>query len=206
LKTPRLGRAEEDVLEALRGGPRTVAEIARALGVTANAVRVHVHTLTTGGLVREGALRPSGRRPSHTYALTAAAESLSGRAYVPLADQLLHAVEARVSPARRRALLRDAGRRLAGGPAEGTLAARVRAAGGRLEDLGTTVTVHRRDEGAEGFVIEGVACPLTALVRAHPEVCLAVEAFVAEVTCAAAHEVCDRAADTPRCRIEVKPA
>ena len=203
LKSPRLGRARQNVLEFLQRGPRTIAEVAGALGVTRNAVRVHVHELTAQGLVREGPLRPSGRRPAHTYALTAAAESLSGRAYVPLADQLLHAAEAAVPEPERQELLRAAGRGLAGGPAAGGLAAKVRAAARRLEDLGGTAKVHAPKK-AGPFVIEGASCPLTALVRKHPEVCLAVEALVAELTQAAAREVCDRAEDVPRCRIQVK--
>jgi predicted ArsR family transcriptional regulator len=196
------GPARERVLEALRQGPRAVDEVARELGVTRNAVRVHLHALVRDGLALATGLRPGRRRPFRTYALTASAEALSGRAYVPLADQLLRAAEAAVPRARRRALLRSAGRGLAGSSARGPISARVRVAAHRLEELGATTRVEKA--GGSRFVIQGSSCPLTAVVRAHPEVCLAVEAFVSEVTRCAARETCDRSGDVPRCRIEVE--
>src|SRR5688572_25132024 len=116
-----MGRAKEDVLERLRQGPQTIAEIARALGVTRNAVRAHMHQLVDRGLVQDAGPRPSARRPSRTYIRTPAAEALSGRAYVPLADQLLTAAEAAVPLEQRQDLLRAAGRGLAGAPVVGPL-------------------------------------------------------------------------------------
>lgn len=202
VKPSGLGRAKEDVLERLRQGPQTIAEVARALGVTRNAVRAHVHDLVARGLVQDAGPRPSARRPSRTYSRTPAADALSGRAYVPLADQLLSAAEAAVPLAERQHLLRAAGRGLAGASIGGPLGRRVRVAAGRLEELGAVAKIHRRTGGS--FLIEGASCPLTALVRAHPEVCLAVEAFVSQLTRTAAREVCDRTTDFPRCRIDVK--
>jgi predicted ArsR family transcriptional regulator len=199
----RIGPAAARVLDALRKGPQTVADIAGPLGVTRNAVRAALSSLVRDGLVREHGLVPGRRRPFRTYARTDAAEVLSGRAYVPLADHLLRAAKAAVPTAQRHELLRAAGRSLAGKAAPGDLPARVRAAARRLEDLGAITTVRRGRDG-EPFVIQGMSCPLTAVVRVHPEVCLAVEAFVAGVTRRPAREVCDRTTDTPRCRIEIE--
>src|SRR5215218_2055443 len=63
--TPK-GRMRE-VFDVLRRAPATVNEIADQLGLTHNAVRVHLRALEHEGLVRAGGRRHSGTRPAVVY-------------------------------------------------------------------------------------------------------------------------------------------
>jgi hypothetical protein len=79
------------------------------------------------------------------------------------------------------ALLREAGRKLAGelssGRATGTQRARVIAASQFLNDqLGAVTHV----EANRGYIIRGEGCPLSVLTGKHPAVCRAMESLVKE--------------------------
>ena len=69
----------------LRRGPRAVDELARALGLTDNAVRAHLATLERDGMVRQaGSPRPTGaRKPATLYELQPDTETLLSRADPP---------------------------------------------------------------------------------------------------------------------------
>ena len=101
------------------------------------------------------------------------------------------------------ALLREAGRKLAGerssGRAAGTLRSRVIAASQFLnEQLGAVTHV----EANGGYIIRGEGCPLSALTGKHPSVCRAMESLVKEFVGASVHECCERA-QRPRCCFEI---
>ena len=52
-------------------------------------------------------------------------------------------------------------------------------------------------------MIRGYSCPLTSVVRDHPEACRIAEALLTELTGLPIHEHCDRDESSPRCCFEV---
>lgn len=155
------------------------------------------------GVVRRVGRRPGTTRPSRVFELAPEVEQLLSRAYVPLLTQLVD-VFANGLPARQvDALLRQAGRKLAGelrsGRPSGTLRSRVVATSEILNEQLGAVT-HVEENGR--YIIRGEACPLSALTGKHPAVCRAMESLVKEFVGASVHECCERA-QRPRCCFEI---
>jgi predicted ArsR family transcriptional regulator len=194
------------IIDRLRAADRTVEELATALGVTDNAIRPHLQELERQGLLLRTGERPGARRPSVTYGLAPEAESLFAEGYVPFLDQMLHVLGGRMRLDDLNAVIRTVGRRLATQPADrdAPLGARVQAAAALLKELGGVMEIEKRGNGGNGtYVMQGMNCPFAAIVRSHPEACLAVESLVGEMTGARARERCVRQDEPPRCRIEV---
>lgn len=193
------------VVALLRRGPRTVEELAQAMGLTDNAVRNHLATLERDGLVRaEGARKgPGAGKPAVVYELVPDAATLFSRAYPPVLSTVVDVLFDKLPVDAAEPLLREVGHRLAhgaGGPARGNLDMRVRAAAAVLTELGGDVEIIREDGGQR---IQGSGCPLAAVVREHPAVCMAVETLVGDVAAAPTRSCCEHG-DTPRCRFEVR--
>src|SRR5688500_5855074 len=101
----------------LRRSGRTVEELARALGLTDNGIRAHLAVLERDGIVRQrGSVRrgSGGGKPAYVYELTLEAEDLFPKAYEPTLRRLLDVLSDQLGPEESEALLRSAGRRLAG--------------------------------------------------------------------------------------------
>ena len=191
------------IVSLLQRGPLTVDEIASKLELSASGVRAQITGMERDGVVRSVGRRPGTTRPSRIFELTPEVEQLLSRAYIPLLTHLVD-VFAEGLPARQvDALLREAGRKLAGelssGRPAGTLRSRVTAASQFLnEQLGAVTHV----EANGRYIIRGEGCPLSALTGKHPSVCRAMESFVKEFVGASVHECCERA-QRPRCCFEV---
>lgn len=191
------------IVTRLRRGGATVDELAAAVGLSANGVRVHLATLERDGWIRaDGVRRAEGPgKPATLYRLDPEAEPLLSRAYQPLLLALVSALAAAERPARVSALLRAAGARLAeefGGRESGRPAERaVRV----LEALGGAAEV---EEGRKRFVLRGLACPVGQAVAIEPRVCHAVTALLSGVLDAKVEEQCERTGPA-RCRFEVTP-
>jgi predicted ArsR family transcriptional regulator len=84
------------ILELLRRGPKTVDELAVALVLTRTAVRAQLAGLERDGLVEQRGSRRGTSKPSRMYGVTAQAELLFSRAYVPILTQLLHVLAQRL--------------------------------------------------------------------------------------------------------------
>jgi len=195
------------VVTLLRDGALTVEEISRKLSLTPNAVRAQLTAMERDGVVRSGGLRAGTTRPFHLFELTPEVEQLLSRAYVPLLAQLVETFAEALPVNQTHTLLRDAGRGLAeelsaGRRPSGTLRSRVIAASEMMnEHLGALT--HVVENGA--LIIQGNGCPLAALTGKHPAVCLAMEAFVADIVgTRTVRECCDRST-RPRCCFEVRP-
>lgn len=200
------GTTRGGVVALLRRGRRSVEEIARALGLTDNAVRVHLTTLERDGVVIVAGVRRerAAGKPATEYDIAPGADTLFSGAYAPVLAALVAELGAELPPARFDAVLRGAGRRLAlaaGGPVADASAfeGRVRAAAALLADLGGEADLIARDGG---YDIRAYGCPLARAVAARPETCRAVEQLLREVTGATVREHCDRDG-APHCRFAV---
>lgn len=189
------------VVTLLRGGSRTVDDLARELELTDNAIRSHLIGLERDGLVRQGELRRGGSKPSFTYELTEEAERLFPKAYGLLLGGLLGVLAERLSPEELANVLREVGHRVPTGqpPPTGPLRARVERAAGLLGGLGGLADV---EETEQGFAIRGCSCPLAAAVDATPDACLVAESLLSDLIGVPVQQVCDQGPPA-RCRFEV---
>jgi len=200
------GDSRGRITALLRRGIRTVDGLARAVGLTPNAVRQHLATLERDGVVvrranrRDGGPQPRGK-PATLYEIAPSAELSFSHAYAPVLTALLTALPSHIAEPALGNLLRDTGERLAAGApvAHGDLRTRAAAGVAVLESLGGIVELS--GEG-ETVVIKGCSCPLSTAVAARPELCSAVEILLATVTGAHVEEHCDRENGT-RCRFEL---
>lgn len=185
------------IIDQLRTGPRTVEELAGALSLTGNAVRLQLGALERDGLAKVEGRRPSGRKPALVYGLTPRADFLLSRSYVPVLRALLDTLGDRLSPGERTTLLREVGRRLATGllRSSGTRRERLQAAGRAMEMLGGRVSA---ETSGRTTLLVASGCPLGEVVRDHPDVCRVVEAIIHEITGEKVQERCERG-DRPHC-------
>jgi predicted ArsR family transcriptional regulator len=187
----------------LRRDTQTVDDLAAELDLTDNAVRAHLAALEADGIVRRSGVRRDGGvgKPAYAYTLTAEADQLFPKPYAVVLNELLDALDGRISPDEVAGMLRSVGKRIAREyPAgRGDTRARLESAVAALNQLGGLAEAENRD-GAPS--IQGYGCPLAAVVPSHPEVCHLAEAFVSEVAGLPVHECCNRDG-APRCRFEL---
>jgi predicted ArsR family transcriptional regulator len=197
-----VGNTRGKLLALLCSGNRTTGELARELGISANGVRGHVARLEQEGLVEHQVVRRGVGKPAHEYRLTPSGEVSLSRAYLPLLDQLLAALEARWSGAEVEAVLRSAGHALASWhpPARGSLVERAESTLGLLSGLGGMGYI-KEEDGI--LVIHGACCPIGAIAPEHPLACRAIEAMLSAFMGVPVHESCDRTG-RPSCRFEVR--
>ena len=190
------------IVDLLRRGARTVDELAEALSLTDNAVRLHLTALERDGFVRTIGQRREGGvgKPATLYEILPSAEPALSRAYLPFLTSLLASLGERLDARELRSLMRDVGHRLAGTPPEGPddVLARARVASSILNDLGGATTVER---DGDTIRIKGCGCPLSAAVAEREEVCAAVQTMVRDVVGVNVRERCERG-ERPSCRFE----
>jgi predicted ArsR family transcriptional regulator len=186
------------ILELLRRSPMTVDELAVALGLTRPAVRAQLATLERDELVEQRGSRRGASKPSRLYGVTAQAELMFSRAYVPILTQLLHVLASRLAPAEFDAVMHEVGGRLMEGHAvpRGQLRDRVVGASALLNELGGLTEV---EEEADGYLIRSHGCPLAAATANHPEVCNALESLLSEFVGSRVIKCCDRYDRTDCC-------
>lgn len=205
--TPKAdGPTRGQVIALLRRGAMTVEELARAIGVTDNAVRLHLTALERDGMARAIGVRREGAvgKPATLYAIAPEAEAAFSKAYEPVLTTLLVTLAGKLDDDELSTLLRDVGRQLASNAVSenDSLEQRVRAAASVLDSLGADTEVEEGSGG--GYVVRGFACPLSRSVAQCPPLCGAVEELVAGITKAKVQERCDRSS-TPRCSFLVTP-
>jgi predicted ArsR family transcriptional regulator len=199
-----IGETRGKLLRLLRRPPQTVTGLAAALGLTDNAVRLHVAALGRDGIVEQvGTQRDTGGKPARVYGLTKEGEELFPKAYATVLAALVEEIATQDGPEHAIALLRSVGGRLApraAAPADA--AKRVAAAAGALRSIGGDVEVNRTEGG---WLLQGYACPLSAVTGNHPEVCALAKALVEQATGLPVTECCDRS-DRPRCAFRIDEA
>jgi predicted ArsR family transcriptional regulator len=187
----------------LRRSPQTVEELARALGVTDNAIRAQLASLERDGMVRQAGLRRGAGKPSFFYALRSEFEPLLSRAYVPMLVRLLRGIRERLSAPQVSELLNAVGREWARElpRVPGELQSKVVAASSLLNELGGVTEVEQEDRC---LVIRGYSCPLALAAREHRGVCIAVQALLSGYIDENVVEHCDRDGERVQCRFEVQ--
>ena len=185
------------IIDLIRRSPTTVTDIATHLGLTYNAVRGHLSSLERDGLVRTGALRRVGTKPSAVYELAPGVDDALSRAYMPFASHLVRALSERMSEADLDQIMRDVGDRLATElpRPRGTITQRVEGAAALLQELGAPNEIER--DGST-LRIRGFGCLLSAAVNQRPHVCRAMESLLTALLATPVEECCDRG-DRPRC-------
>lgn len=187
------------VVDLLRRGQHTVDELARALQLTDNAVRMHLSALERDGVVCSDGVRRSGTagKPATIYCIAPKAETGFSQAYAPVLASLLETLGQRLSHDEMDSVMRAAGRRLGETLTvpPGHLQKRVRDASGLLNELGGITTV----DGENGTaVLRGGPCPLAVAVRTRTEVCSAVQEMLGVMVGADVKQRCHQG-DKPTC-------
>lgn len=192
------------VVAILRRSAQTVNDLAAALELTDNAVRLHLSALERDGLVEQHGVRREGAgKPANVYRTTAEAEALFPKPYDRVLAELLVVLEERHSPEQVEGWLREVGARL-GRPAAGSGGLRERAehAAAVLTDLGGLAEVEECDGD---LCLRGYGCPLGTLASSHPVTCRLAEALVSELVGAPVAECCERG-ERPRCAFRIAAA
>jgi predicted ArsR family transcriptional regulator len=189
------------IINMLRRASQTVEELAQALGLTDNAVRAHLTTLERDGLIQASGRRRGVSKPAALYGLTAAAEELFAKAYIPVLRELLEELNARLPSEELEAVLFATGRRLAAQwpHPQGALQERLKAAVTILNALGGLEELEQRQDT---YVIHGYSCPLAAVVPGHPACCRLTRALLVELVGSPVLEQCVRN-EKPSCHFVV---
>jgi predicted ArsR family transcriptional regulator len=191
------------IVNLLRGKSGTVNELAEELELTDNAIRAQLLSLERDGLIQQSGVQKGPRKPHYSYKLTPEAEHLFPKAYDALLNQLITALKGRLPPAALEDILREVGRSLAARHSSeqspDDLDARLQNALEVLKAIGGSPSVER--ENGKLF-IQSRACPLSAAVVEHPEVCGLAEELVAKILGVAVREHCDRG-ESPKCCFEL---
>lgn len=196
-----LGETQLRILDLLRRSRQTVTSLAEALGLTDNAVRMHIAALHRDGIVEQvGSQRDTGGKPARIYGLTRAGEELFPKAYALVLGKLVEEIVQTQGRERAVELLRAVGAQAAVTARKtGSRKQRLDAAAGIFRDLGADVAV---GQTSDGWRLQGYGCPLSAVTSSHAEVCELARALVEEVVGEPVKECCQRG-DHPRCAFEI---
>ena len=194
------------MLGLLRRSRQTITSLAEALGLTDNAVRMHVAALHRDGIVAQvGTQRDTGGKPARVYGLTREGEELFPKAYALVLGKLVEEIVRTDGRERAIELLRTVGTQAGATARKGTNPKqRVEAAADVFRGLGTDVDVQQTPEG---WRLLGYGCPLSAVTSGHAEMCELGKALVEEVVGegAGVTECCQRG-EHPRCTFEIVSA
>ena len=189
------------VLAHLRHGAMTVEELARAMRITANAVRNQLSKLQASNLVVRTGTRPGVSKPSTLYAITLEGQTQFSTMYLPVLTQFFRVTEAKSSPRQLDSFMTETGAQLAHRYARptGDLKARVHSAARLLKLIGGIPEVRVRNGT---LVIKSLGCPLSALTSENEAACKVIEGLISEHIGVPARTCCVRDTD-PRCCFEI---
>jgi predicted ArsR family transcriptional regulator len=194
------------IILLLRGGNRSVNELATALELTTNAVRTHLDRLERDGLVRPSGKRPGLRKPTVTYTLAEEAEQLFPKAHASILHHLLDVLKERTTPKKLDEIVRAVGHRIAPNYRPVVQAGRKMERGDQviavLRELGGFCEAEKQNGK---IVLRCSDCPLAPVVEGHPEVCKLVETLLADILGIAVEQHCC-AEPSPQCVFEIDAA
>lgn len=196
-----IGETQVRILGLLRRSRQSITSLADALGLTDNAVRMHIAALHRDGIVDQvGTERDTGGKPARLYGLTPEGEELFPKAYALVLGKLVEEIVRTQGRARAVELLRAVGAQAAGAAPRGANPKRrMEAAAQAFRDLGADAEV---EKAGKGWRLQAYGCPLSAVTAGHPELCELGKALVQEVVGEPVTECCQRG-DHPRCAFEI---
>lgn len=196
-----IGETQVRLLGLLRRSRHTVTSLAEALGLTDNAVRMHIAALHRDGIVDQvGSQRDTGGKPARLYALTREGEELFPKAYALVLGKLVDEIVRTHGRERAIQLLRAVGEHAAAEARAGTdPQQRMEAAAAVFRDLGADALV---EQTAAGWRMQSYGCPLSAVTAGHAEMCELGKAIVEKVVGTPVKECCQRG-DRPQCAFEI---
>lgn len=199
-----LGETQARLLALLRRSRQSITHLAEALGLTDNAVRMHIAALHRDGIVEQvGTQRDTGGKPARLYGLTREGEELFPKAYALVLGKLIDEIVRTQGRDRAVKLLRAVGAQAAAGAPRGTNPKRrLEAAAQVFRTLGSDAEVEKT---AEGWRLQGYGCPLSAVTAGHAELCELGKALVEEVVGEQVTACCQRG-EHPRCGFEIASA
>jgi len=174
----------DQILQAVRRDPLTVADICSRLKITRTAVNAHLKQLLASGLIQGVETRRSAGagKPAVVYRAAEGSEDACSRAYRPFLLSLLSVLRERFGEQAMGELLEETGRRLArsaGFGKPGDVAADLRAAMTSADSLGASTELSSKEGG---LLVRNYSCPLGAAVRVDESICRALTAFFSEAT------------------------
>jgi predicted ArsR family transcriptional regulator len=193
------------VTELRRRGTASAADLARAFGLSPNAVRQQLVVLERDGLVAEHPVRRGPTKPTLEFSLTGEADKLFPQAH----DKMLSAVLREV----REQFGSPAVDRIFDGLSKRAIErARQRVTGDTPEKKVAQLTEVLRESGVVadyslidgGFALHEHNCPYTSVSKEHPEMCQVIH-HVIEETIGGVHEQTESLARGGKeCRFEMK--
>lgn len=164
------------ILEILkRQGQATVEGLARELGITLMAVRLHLVVLERDNLVSRTSLRMGPGRPTLIYRLTAAAEDVFPKAYDELAAELLSALRRAGGSPAVETICQEAAAGLGQNLRErlaATGAAAERQVAGYAQLMTRRGHVVEYEQAENGYFVYSYTCPFYRVAQTHREVCV----------------------------------
>ena len=194
----------------LRRGPRTVEELAAAVGLTDNAVRAHLAALERDGMARVLGVRRCGGsgKPAYEYVLTPAAERVFPKPYADMLGTLYDVLGERLPATELTVVARETGRRMArqlegsGSDAESACCGGAQGAVAALNVMGGMAELEVCGQSGTQ-TIHAHTCPLAEVVTHHPGACALAEAFVSGLAGVPVRAECSRD-ERPHCRFTLR--
>lgn len=171
------------ILTAIKSrGDARAEDLASDLGVTVSAMRQHLSSLASDGLVEHAQVRDGRGRPRHLYHLTDRADALFPRAYAEITNELLsyvdeadHELLEKVFRRRRDRRIRQANARLAGK----SFAERVAELARILDEDGYLATFEACDDGSYRIVEHN--CAVLGIAQRYNQACASEIEFIRSV-------------------------
>jgi predicted ArsR family transcriptional regulator len=185
---------KNDILNALKREPLTVAQLCERLVVTRNAVNVQLKQLEAEGLVRLRRSVQTGApgKPAFVYEAAPGSEDSASSAYRVFLVGLVATLRDRIDADQLQVVLEETGRRLArasGLPATADFQSNLTQAMAVADRLGASTEVVR---DGNAVMVRNHSCPLAGAVREMPYACKALAAFFSEATGRPVSEHCLR--------------
>jgi len=179
----------------------TVEELAKALHLTANAIRNQLRKLEEASFVVRSGSRKGVSKPSTLYSITLEGQVQFSSLYLPVLTEFLEVAEGQCSGKQLKRFMRDTGESLARRYPKptGALKGRVNAAARLLKGFGGIIEVEGRDGS---IVLRSSGCPLAALTAQNRAACRVIEGLLTEYVSASVSTCCDLTGE-PRCCFEV---
>ena len=189
------------ILARLLRGPMSIADLAGAFEISSNAARQHVTALERDGYVKRDRPKPTAGKPATTYRVTTAGRELFPKAYEAVLGEVVSELGQEWDGDDLEAFFHKIGRRLADrSPVskEAPLEERIEAVVTLLTELGAVLEVSRFK--TTGTVrIDGIGCPLSGVVRGHPELCQMLAAMIEDLTFQPTKVLCHNKEENPSC-------